>query len=51
MKYIKSTESGLILGRILEACHINGSLEYVLERGNTRYFLKFNGHAHLIIVK
>jgi hypothetical protein len=45
---IKSLESGLILGEVLEKILINGRIEYVVQNRSSRMFIKMNEKLILI---
>lgn len=45
---VKSLESGIVLGYLLETKVINGVKEYVIERGNGRFFLRHNNNLQFI---
>ena len=47
-RYIKSLESGIILGQVIEVLVINRQKEYVVQNKNGRFFLKHNEKVALI---
>jgi len=47
-RYIKSLESGIILGQVIEVVVINRQKEYVVQNKNGRFFMKHNNKVVLI---
>lgn len=44
---LKSLKSGLILGEILELVLVDGQLEYVVQNGTKRFFVKHGSNVTL----